>query len=296
MKPITLKNRSIKALRYQKESENSETENQIYNKYGVTEKKKADIDALTNEVLDNQGQVKQQQAIVTSLTEKSNKLQAQLSDAQNNKSVALTNNDLGEEVLNNARDLMVSSEKTYIQILNTEGQINNLSKNINDVINKLIYSVEVINKLAALITKKKASNPLISDELVSTIATAGTDANNAISLTMVALKSVFASQATISEGESSLALEYLQSVRLIEFILAEEVDTFESDDLPKKGIKELLQESYNTAEFVYDRSLDAYQDTQNQLESAKDDLSQSQIRLTSSQAGLAAANAAALAS
>lgn len=293
MKPIVKKIRNPRALR----KINNDNTQKSYNnkKYGVTERKKAEIDALTNEVLDNQGQVDQLQAIVDSLTQKSIKLQSQLNDAQNNKVTAMSNNELGDEVMNNARDLMDSSEKTYLQILSSERTIYDLSKDIDTVINKLIYSVEVINKLAALVTRKKANNPLISDELISVLATAGTDANNAVALTMNALKSVFASQATISESESSLALEYLQSVKLMEFIIGEDVDGNESK-LPKKGIKELLQESYDTSVSVYNGALDALQDTQNQLEDAQDDLSQAQIKLASSQAGLAAANAAALAS
>lgn len=293
MKPIIKKIRNPRALRIIKN--NTSTEVDINKKYGVTERKKAEIDALTNEILNNQGEVDQLQAIVDSLTQKANKLQGQLNDASNNKAVALSNNELGEEVMNNARDLMESSEKTYLQILNSEKSIHDLSKNIDNVINKLIYSVEVINKLSALVTRKKVNNPLISDELISVLATAGTDANNAVALTMTALQSVFASQATISESESSLALEYLQSVKLIEFIIGQDVDLNKSD-LPKQGIKELLEESYEASVSVYDSALDAFQDTQDQLDNAKDDLSQAQIRLASSQAGLAAANAAALAS
>jgi hypothetical protein len=293
MKPITIKARNPQVLRIKQNKETDMLDSN--NMYGVTERKKSEIDALANEVLDNQGQVDQLQAIVNSLTQKSSKLQSQLNDAQKNKSVALSNNELGEEVMNNARDVMESSEKTYLQILTSENLIYDLSKDINNVINKLIYSVEVINKLSALVTRKKAINPLISDELIALLAKAGTDANNAVSLTMKALKSVFVSQATISESESSLALEYLQSVKLIEFIIGQDIDLSKSD-IPKKGVKELLQESYDVSVSVYDSALDAFEDIQDQLNNAKDDLSQAQIRLTSSQAGFAAANAAALAS
>ncbi len=72
-----------------------------------------------------------------------------------------------------------------------KGQTVQVAENINSVINKLIYSAESINKLANLVVRKKAQNPLISDELVSMITTAGTDANNAVAVTLVALKSAF---------------------------------------------------------------------------------------------------------
>lgn len=294
MKTIDRKIRNPRALRMQALADTGDDKTST-GKYGITEKKKAEIDALSTDVLDNQGQVDQLQAIVLSLTEKSNKLQVQLNDAKTAKATALSNNELGQEVLTNAQDLMDSSEQTYKSVVKSEKIILKLSKSINDVTNKLIYSVEVINKLAALVTKKKASNPLISDELVSAVVTAGTDANNAVALTMTALQSVFTAQASVSESESSLALEYLQSVKLVEFITGEEAD-FQKSELPLLGITTLLQESYDLSVFIYDRILEAYQDTQGQLENAKIDLSQAQTRLASSQAGLAAANAAALAS
>lgn len=265
-------------------------------RYGVVERKKAEIDKLSNEVLNNQAEVDEEQAIVDSLTQKLNRLQSQLNDATNSKSIALTNNELGEQVVNHAIDLMNSSEMTYKQILKTQSTTYELSSNIEEVINKLIYSVEVINKFSALVTRKKANNPLISDELITVLATAGTDANNAVTLTMNALTSVFTSQGTIAESESSLALEYLQSVKLVEFILGKEVDYSSGEILPQKGIKDLLQEAYDVSSAIYDSALEAYEDTLNQLDNAKDDLSEAQTRLTSSQAGLAAANAAALAS
>ena len=294
MKQVEQKFRSPSILRMQAKkltpAENTDK------RYGVVERKKAEIDKLSNEVLNNQAEVDEEQAIVNSLTDKLNRLQSQLNAASANKSVALTNNDLGEQLVNNAIDLMNSSEMTYKQILKTQSSTYTLSSSIEEVINKLIYSVEVINKFSSLVTRKKASNPLISDELVTVLSTAGTDANNAVALTMTALSSVFTSQGTIAESESSLALEYLQSVKLVEFVLGQEVDYSSGEILPQKGIKEMLQEAYDTASAMYDSALDAVEDTQNQLDNAKDDLSAAQIRLASSEAGLAAANAAALAS
>lgn len=294
MKQVEQKFRSPAILRMQA-NKMIPAEN-IDKRYGVVERKKAEIDKLSNEVLNNQAEVDEDQAIVNSLTDKLNRLQSQLNAASANKSVALTNNELGEQLVNNAIDLMNSSEMTYKQILKTQSSTYTLSSNIEEVINKLIYSVEVINKFSALVTRKKASNPLISDELITVLSTAGTDANNAVALTMTALSSVFASQGTIAESESSLALEYLQSVKLVEFVLGQEVDYNSGEVLPQKGIKEMLQEAYDTASAMYDSALEAVEDTQGQLDNAKDDLSAAQIRLASSEAGLAAANAAALAS
>ena len=264
-------------------------------KYGVTEKKKAELDALSNQVLNAQGEVEQLQAIVNSLTEKSTKLQQQLATADSNKATALSNKDLVDEVIDNAKDLMDNSKITFDEIVLSDAKIKTVAKDIKDVIDKLIYSAEVVNKLSNLVIRKKALNPLISDELITMITTAGTDANNAVALTLVALEAVFASQATTLESEAALSLEYLQAVKLYEFITGTEADDIK-DELPEKSIKELLYDAYAISSNIYEKALTASKDTIKQLSEAKTKLSKAEIRLSSLESGLAAANAAALAS
>lgn len=264
-------------------------------KYGITEKKKQELDTLTKEVQDAQGEVEQLQSIVDSLTDKSNKLQTQLTDADNNKAQALSNKDLLEEVIDNAADLTNNSRITLDSVVLASSKIKTVATDINTVINKLIYSAEVVNKLANLVIRKKAVNPLISDELITMITTAGTDANNAVALTLTALKSVFTAQATTLEGEAAMSLEYLQVVKLYEFITGKEADGIKNE-IPKVNINILICDAYEVAKSLYDQALIASKDTTRQLNLAKSQLSAAQVNLSSLEAGLAAAQAAALSS
>jgi hypothetical protein len=273
----------------------------INSKYGVTEQKKQEIDTLSQQVLDAQCTVQQLEAIVTSLTAKSTKLQQELVAADNNRTKALSNKDLMNEIVENLLDLKNNSEVVFNETVLADAKIKTVAKEINDVINKLIYSAEVINKLANLVIRKKAINPLISDELVTMVTKAGTDANNAVSLTLVALKSVFTAQATTLESEAAITLELLQVTKLYELAIGKEVDGIKNK-LPKnkKGknvsIEALLDYAYAFNEKMYNMALTASRDTTKQLNNVKRDLSGAQVRLNSLEAGLAAANAAALAS
>jgi hypothetical protein len=264
-------------------------------KYGITEKKKQEIDLLTQQVLNAENEVQQYQAIVTSLTEKSTKIDAELATAETNKTQALNNKNSVDTVVNNAKSLYESSELTDAESSNAEKDIKGVATQVNTVINKLIYSAEVINKLSNLVIRKKAINPLISDELVSMVTEATTNANNAVALTLVALESVFASQATIIESKSAMALELLQAKKLYEFIMGRKVTDAE-DVTNRTSLLYYLDEAYNITSNMYEETLAASDDTTGQLNAAQVSLSKSEVKLSSLQAGLAAANAAALAS
>jgi len=277
----------------------SDTMTMKYIKYGVTERKKQELDDLTQQVLNAQGTVEQLEAIVTSLTTKSNKLLGDLAIADTNKAKALSNKDLLNEVLENLLSLVNNSKTTFNETVLAESKIKTVATEISDLIGKLIFSAEIINKLGNLVVRKKASNPLISDELVTMVATAGTDANNAVALTLVALESVFTSQATTKDSEAALALEVLQAIRLYESATGEDTyDEITSDLQLSKAtsITGLLNKAYVINKNMYEQALAASDDTIKQLNSAKRELSVAEVNLSSLQAGLAAANAAALAS
>jgi hypothetical protein len=264
-------------------------------KYGITEKKKAELDQLSNQVIDTQYEVEQLQAVVTSLTDKSAKFQSFLAIAEANKTQTLNNKNLVDQVVQNALSLMNDSEVAFNEMVLADSKTKTVAIEIKDVINKLIYSAEVINKLATLVIRKKALNPLISDDLVSRIGTAGKDANNAVALALVALKSAFASQASNLESEAATALEYTESMKLYQILTGKYPEAGESET-PENSLHGLLHTAYDRAENAYKNALKANTDTIRQLNQANADLNKAQIRLKSLQSGLAAGNAAALAS
>lgn len=271
---------------------------------GITESKKAELDALTIQVLDAQHDVDQNQAIVTSLTEKLNNFQGYLAIADTKRTEALNNKNLVDQLVRSALDLRDNSEIAFNEVVKADNKTKELAIQIGDVMNKLIYSAEVINKLANSVIRKKALNPLISDELISVLTTAGTDANNAVALTLVALQSTYAAQATTIESEQALALEFIQSMNFYQTLTGTKPQ--ENQALPSNAVTEkkqiivplqkLLHQAYKEAKSNYEAADYALNVTTVQLNNAQGALSKSQVNLKSLQSGLAAANAAALAS
>ena len=264
-------------------------------KYGVTERKKAELDQLANQVLQAQYNVEQQQAIVDSLTAKSTTFQAYLADAEKNQAQALSNKTMMDETVRGAFNLRNNSQVAFDKMVLAHQRTKDVASGMKVLIDKLIYSAEVIDKLSNLVIRQKALNPLISDELVAVIGTAGKDANNAVSLTLVALKSTFVAQAGALESEASASLEYMQAMQLFEIITGIDSKGQESRT-SSTSLKHLIDEAYKNAVKSVQRAEKANKDTTQQLNKAISDLTKAQNTLKSLQAGLAAANAAAMAS
>jgi hypothetical protein len=260
-------------------------------KYDVNENKKRTLDTLTIDVLKATNEVAQLQAIVDSLTQKLGTFNGFLTEAGANKDQALSNVTQVKNVVKNAKNLSDNSEIALSEIKLAAAKTELVAQNTNSVINKLIYTSDMINKLANLIVRKKAQNPLISDQLIAMVTKAGTDANNAVALTQVALKATFAAQATNKETHAAAKLEHLQSEELW-MNLTEDKDP-KTKDL---CISKLLDKAYSDSTIDLNNKQDAYNRTLDELNNKTADLNKAQVELKSLQSGLAAANAAALAS
>lgn len=296
-------------------------------RYGITESKKAELDMLTRQVIDAQLELEQQQAIVNSLTAKSTQFNAYLVTAGNNKSHALANKEQVIQLVQSATDLLGNSKTAFSASVKADSKTQELATVMKDLIDKLIFSAEVVNKLANVIIRKKALNPLISDDLVKMAAIAGADANTAVSLTLIALQSAFTSQASSLETESASVLEYIESINLYKTLTGkveelsggpeklqfpESSGAFEFVKIYKefegvsirfvdgpdtnKSLLALLSKAYDMAVADYNEALVSNNATTAQLAVATSNLIKAQNNLSSLQAGLAAANAAALAS
>ena len=84
--------------------------------YGITEKKKSELDALTAEVLDAQYEVQQYDAIVTSLQDKLQKFQGFLDEATSNTDSTLVNKNLVEQLVQDVIDLRKNSNITFTEM------------------------------------------------------------------------------------------------------------------------------------------------------------------------------------
>lgn len=268
-------------------------------KQGLTGKKKAGLGLLANRIADAQYDIMQLQASVAALTEKSSKFQNLLAVAEGNKAKTLSNKLLMDGLLSNTADLKNNSEIAFNEIVRANARTKELAAGVKQLIDKLIYSAELIDKLFNMVIRKEALNPLISDELVSLIGRSSKDANNAVALTLVALQSTFTAQSANIESEAAASMEYFQAIQLYEIItgtVSGDKPAKNSERIQAVSLSSMIDNAYAKAKEVYDDACIANQQIIEELNKMTAGLNKAQVKLESLQSGLAAANAASLAS
>lgn len=261
-------------------------------KYGINERSKAELDALSNQVNDAEHDVEQLQAVVNSLNDKSIQFQGFLNSASASKAQTLSNKTLLNQILQNALSLKENSKIALDEIADADQKTIALSAEIKSVIDKLIYSATVIDKLRGMVLRAKSLIPYINDDVLQLLADAGADANNAVGLALVALKSTLAAETANAEAEAASSLEYLQAVSLYEVLTVDQKE--KETDASEDCLKDLINTAYETAVVAFDNASKASTETNHQLNKAKADLAKAQIRLKSLQLSLAAGTAAIL--
>lgn len=269
--------------------------------YGITEKKKAELDALVLKILDAQHDVGQFQAMADSLSSKLSKMQVAVSDAEGRLNGTLSNRNMTDQLLQQTIDLLSNAKITFTETGRADDNAGNLAGLIKIVIDKLIYTADIINKLAGIIVRNKSRNPLISDELVNMCSKAGTDANNTVALTLTALQSIFAAHASLRETNAAMSLTYHDAMELYNLLTGNAItDAAMANDEPpaenNTSLRGLLYKAYADAKNNYDSAQKACIRTGRQLNHVQSLLNKAQVKLQSLQSALSAGQAAALAS
>mgnify|MGYP000291574907 CR=1 FL=1 len=102
---------------------------------------------LMDMAMDTHNQVAQLQANVNALTEKQRKFQRMLAEAETKRTKALSDKNLLDAVLQNALELKESSAIATAEITKANAQTQSLATDLKDLIDKLIYAAEMINKM-----------------------------------------------------------------------------------------------------------------------------------------------------
>jgi len=249
------------------------------------------ITQIMNQIATTEQELEMHQAIVNSLTQKLETSQLFLQNAEANKTQTLANKNSMEALVQSTLNVMTNSEDTKKEILKTQIKATKVSQGIKIMVDELIFSSQIINKLSQTVLRKKALNPLISDELITQIMTATAEANNAIALTLVALKSAFDVQSTVNQTAATITLEQKHAAELYLTLTG----TMLSDDItttsktPSSPAYTLIEDAYEIAILYLENALKSNAETAQQLNVSKANLNKTQQILRSLQSGLVAA-------
>lgn len=253
--------------------------------YGITNRKKVALDALTRNVQNAESQSRQLQVILTAFTQRNAEFSEGLQTAEQTRTTALNNRNQVDHVVNQVWDLKCIVDVAQSQTHQANESIHQMTQSLTTIVDQLIFTVSVINRLAALVQQKKALNPLISDDLVSNVMTASTHAQNAVGGALNALESCYASQTAAEASVAVTDLEAKQVVDLYQTLIGQ-------GHTPERSIQGLLNNAYETAKDQFQVALQAQERSTNQLNTAQANLNAAQFRLNSLRSGLSAASAA----
>lgn len=246
--------------------------------YGLTDEKKSMLVNLAREAADANYEVENYLAKVSSLKIKVERCQLLLADAELMRSKAKNNKGLLDELILLVAELQSQSGIINKEMINAADKTTALCKELNSVMQKLIYTGSLVNLLLNTVMRKKARDPLISDELVYRINKAAHDTNNVVSLTLIAFNSTI--EAYIKNGESASAVELTQKncVTLNESLTGKGADSTVL----------LFNETCDNSEAYLKMAQSKLDESTNQLNEALLQLNTAQIKLNSLQMGLAA--------
>lgn len=248
------------------------------NKYAINEKKQAELDALTAQVSQATYQVEQLQAIVNSLTQKNTDFAVDLASATADRDTALSNLNLLNQVINSIKKMIRTSTLTLDQTSKADNKISQTASQLALLTNQLIFSVEMIDKLALMINKKKASRSTLSDQLVTIINNSSADANNAVAVTLTALNSCYVAMASSSKAEKITLLECKQSIELYGLLTGDEAG---KKELLKKfeDVEKAQQQSVNSDDLTTVTQPEITSASQNPSASINEDLEKAKTEL-----------------
>lgn len=262
----------------------------------IVVRKNAEIQALTDQVSLAQNNVTQKQAIVDAVQAKSTQFGGFLARATDDKASALTNFNAAKDALASVDHLNKDFSLARNQADLAKTQAENVARHTAQLIGKLIFAVEVIAKTTQLVNKLKATNPQLPDTLVGFMTRATGDANSAIALTLTALQSSYAAESTLQESGGIMRLSAAQA-QTLKTSMAEGWKPLPGATATQQadGIVRLLEKVYLDAAARYDDAVTENDSMLRQLSYAQSQLARATMQLSSYQAGLRAATAAAYA-
>lgn len=261
------------------------------NRYGITEKKKAELDALTAQVANAQAELDYLQLTLNSVSARNTEYQQFYTDAKTAEATKLANLNLVGQVVDQVTNVKQITSLAGNQAQTAKNQIQKVADDMAGIVDQLIFASEIISSLATLIGQKKALNPLISDDLVTLVTTAGTNANAAVTATLTALQACFTSTLSGKSSKASLNLGYYQAKQLLYSLTG----GGKSSSRYPQSIQGILEKAYTDAVETTSAAMEAKNRTEVQLNQAQADVDRATSRLNSLKAGLAAAQAAAMA-
>jgi hypothetical protein len=251
----------------------------------ATQKKTA-INKLISLVEDAKRSLAEAEADYDSFQRKSELFDSLLNSAVDRLTVMTDQNNLAVDTSQKMNSLAQTTEIANQTAKKTYSDTSNLLNSVQQVVDATLNAATDITLTTELIIKAKASNPLISSELVTQASQAATDANKAVSLIINALTSSFNTLSAANQANSTLEIVMSQVDQLKTLVVSGE-SAYPSEE--KKPITLQINYYYTEAVNAREEAQKALDTVHKSVINAKDKLTLATTKLSSAEASLNAA-------
>ena len=280
----------------------------------VSAKKINKIEALKRQVNDAAKRVALAEVKYNSLVEKANTFTELYQEAEATRQTTESYWILFLKIKSSLHALQQTSDETDLVAVDALYDLRQLVVQWNKVTKDTIKAAEVIQLMAETIEKRKASNPLISDDLVNDASTAALDAEKTVKVVIAALRDTLRALASATQAKNSMELTnfYIEEASIRLLANAERLDGKKPNlaSIQKLGISETEQKAienyqpdhkslelslYNTLQAAHQnvsKALVASENANKEVNVAKEELARAEAKLSTLEAALAAAESA----
>lgn len=256
----------------------------------VTAEKTTRIKHLQRLVEDAKNNVAKAEATYNSYASKSELFDQLYEDASTTLAVMTDQENLASDLVQKVNSLFDTATVAIGTANDTYLDTKKLLHSVQKVVDATLAAATDIVLSAELIMKRKASNPLISSELVTEAAQAATDANKAVSLIINALTATFNALATANQANNTAEIVQAEILYLKDLVVE---DTSLSDaNTSMITIQEKAHDNYVNARNAEKEALKAADQAKQQMMKSKNMLNRATAELANAEAALNAAEAA----
>ncbi|MGB3466110.1 MAG: hypothetical protein WBA74_12610 [Cyclobacteriaceae bacterium] len=198
-----------------------------------------------------------------------------------------------------------TSFTTNIVAQETDEQVKKMIEKWQKVTDQTIRAADAINMTSTYIVQRKASNQLLSNDLLTDATKAAKAADSAVTLVITALTNALATLSASDRAKNSTALtlndidqaismvvdpESIKASRKVKLpIVTDKNNPYKSSHVP---LEVSLKKSLDASKAYYDQLVIAVDDVNNEVSKAKEDMDQATADLATHEAALKAAEAA----
>ena len=258
----------------------------------ITAEKTARIKHLKRLVQDAKKELAEAEASYSSFESKAELFSELLGEANNKLTTLTSQDDLSVDSSQKVKSLYHLATNAMSTANDTYADAQELLRNVQKVVTATLSATTEITLAAERIMTRKASNPLISSQLVADATQAASDANKAVTLIVNTLTSAFNALSTANQASNTSEVVQSEVIYLKDLVVSVSQQGADQSGSLVPTVEDSVKNIYMEARALEKESQLASDEANQQMIKAKNELIRATADLANTEAALNAAEAA----